>query len=376
MTSITERSNVVSDFVSDMLELDIENAGRKWLLPIPWGTAGVDRLICSLDATNTPHVEIIQKVKKQYPELAKYAIPTEVLGRRLEMLDQRTDNDYFKVAFEGHYPAEDVQAHDPHSEKQSRHAATESSSSPRKQQENHGTVRPSLDGTTEPIHPDAEIIGQALGDPDDERTATMTTAMSRPFPPEEDEARLLNEDVTIEEEEVILHPDTIAVRHGLAIHANKGEAWESVKPTQQFARDRSVRRIVIEEEEARDRAVKHGLAIHSNHGEKWERIEAQKVRKGKWKGKGRAGLPLHSVDLRPSGSDVDGEKENTSVMPTALRVDGKIVGLAPSGTVKSVHGPRKTAMGETSGNVGMARNMHSSAGMFEHFQLGSDGMTT
>jgi len=352
--------------------IDMENVGRKWLLPIPWGTAGVDRLICSLDATNTPHVEIIQKVKKQYPELAKYAIPIEVLERRLEMLDQRTDNDYFKVAFEKHYPIEHAEMqHDPYLAEQSGPAEAETSSSPRKQQENHGTVRLSLDGTTEPFHLDSDVIGQALGDPDDQRTGTMTTAMSRPFSPEEDEeARLLNEDVTIEEEDVILHPDTIAVRHGLAIHANKGEAWESVKPTQQFARDRSVRRIVIEEEEARDRAVKHGLTIHSNHGEKWERIEAQKVRKGKWKGKGRARLPLHSVDLRPSGSDVDGEKENTSVMPTALRVDGKIVGLAPSGTVK------RTAMGENSGNAGMARNMHSSAGMFEHFQLGSDGMAT
>jgi len=373
MTAITERSQVISE----RIELDMENVGRKWLLPIPWGTAGVDRLICNLDANNTPHVEIIQKVKKQYPELAKYAIPIEVLERRLEMLDQRTDNDYFKVAFEKHYPIEDVQiAHDLHSATQTAPGDAKVSSSPRREQENHGSVRPSLNGTTDFVRPESQVIGQALGDPDDQRTATMTTAMSRPFSLEEDEeARLQNEDVTIEEEEVILHPDTIAVRHGLAIHANKGEAWESVKPTQQFARDRSVRRIVIEEEEARDRAVKHGLAIHSNHGEKWERIEAQKVRKGKWKGKGRAGLPMHSVDLRPTGSDVDGEKENTSVMPTALKVDGKIVGLAPAGTIKS-NGSRKTAMGESSGNgnAGMARNVHSSAGMFEHFRTGGDEM--
>ena len=373
MTAITERSQVISE----MIELDMGKVGRKWLLPIPWGTAGVDRLICSLDANNIPHVEIIQKVKKQYPELANYAIPIEVLERRLETLDQRTDNDYFKVAFEKHYPLEHIEAtHEPHFAKHNEPAVVETTFSPRKQQENHGTVRPSLDGTTECIRPESRIIGQALGDPDDQRTATMTTAMSRPFSPEVDEeARLLNEDVTIEEEEVILHPDTIAVRHGLAIHANKGEAWESVKPTQQFARDRSVRRIVIEEEEARDRAVKHGLAIHSNHGEKWERIEAQKVRKGKWKGKERAGLPMHSVDLRPAGSDIDGEKENTSVMPTALRVDGKIVGLAPGGTIKS-NGSRKTAMGENSGNgnAGMERNVHSSAGMFEHFRAGGDKM--
>ena len=366
-----------------MLDIDFENASsRKWLLPYPWGTTSVERFICKLDAAGS--TDIVQQLKKRFPELSKYAIPAEVIEKRLQILDQRTDCDYFKIDMAEQAP--EVHRLSPQNSPRRSQDVTRP---PTKISSEQGRVLPgpyirsSIDGTADPVHPDFDVIGQALGDPDvqqaqddgtHERTATMTSTATfnldvNNLPLSGDESHLLQavqEDVQAEEEDVTIHPDTIAVKHGLAIHRDKGEAWESVKPTKQFARGRSVRRIIIEEEEARDRAVKHGLAIHRDHGESWERLEniknsAMAIRKAAdRKGKGRARPAMKSVDL--TMRDKVEEKEN--LLPTSRKGNELKGGLAHSDSLKITRDSKRTALGESHTNIKVI-NAYSAAGPYE-----------
>jgi hypothetical protein len=359
-----------------MLDVDIENtSSRKWLLPFPWGTAIVDRFICKLDAVGTS--DIVHQLKNRFPELSKYAIPAEVIEKRLQILDQRTDLDYFKIDMAEHAP--EVHRLSPKNSPRRSQDVTRPVQS--KTSSEQGQVLPgpyfrhSLESTSEPVQPDFDVIGQALGDPSNhrsqeqhDRTTTMTSTNTfdldaENLPMADDESHLLQtvqEDIQAEEEDVKIHPDTIAVKHGLAIHRDKGEAWETVKPNKQFARDRSIRRIIIEEEEARDRAVKHGLAIHRNHGESWERLEnirasAMAIRRAAdRKGKGKV---RKSIDLTVREKGVNEEQENTSTMDTRSKTDDTSEGL------KRVDSTR-TIMGEANVNT-KVMNAYSAAGPYD-----------
>lgn len=65
-------------------------------LPFPWATVPVDALICALDARNVGIPEIVRRVKKQFPALAPSAIPMQAVERRILILDQIVEIDYFK----------------------------------------------------------------------------------------------------------------------------------------------------------------------------------------------------------------------------------------------------------------------------------------
>jgi len=385
MTSITERSQVRSGVY---YQVDAES-GKKWMLPYPWGTEAVDRLICSLDSAGVEAVEMVHMVKKQFPELGKYAILTDVLEKRIQILDQRLDIDYFKV-----YPGQNEIIHEYDLSPGTTTPQTENENSkanindPGKEMQIVDSSKPSLDDTVRiddaKMADSGIIIGQALGDPGEERRLTMTSILStmpETLPdsvhPDAEGLLIAIEENCEEEEEGVdmtLHPDTVGAKHGLAIHKDKGEAWETVKPDKKFARDRSVRRIIIEEEEARDRAIKHGLAIHSNHGEKWERITIGNVNaptRKRDKGKGKAKRHLHSVDLQVTGQNT-AEKEQENDMPTALKVNGMIVGLAPSGTIKSVRSIRSEVPTEQSQTRKSKRVQASASSLFENARVASE----
>lgn len=384
MTSITERSHAISGV---FYHID-PGSGKTWMLPHPWASEAVDRLICSLDSADAEPSEMVHLVKKQFPELANYAILPEVLENRIRILDQRLDVDYFKPE------PEQSNVSDAYSlmtgQTISRHQNENISNqhmAPRKEPQMVHSSKLSLDGTVDLNTPDIpdSAIEQALGDPGAERRLTMTSILSTmpegPLDVVDPAAEGLlcaieeNREAEAEEEEdVTLHPDTLGARHGLAIHKDKGEAWETVKPDKKFARDRSVRRIIIEEEETRDRAIKHGLAIHSNHGEKWERIrigDPNAPIKKRDKGKGKARRHLHSVDLQITGQEnVENLQEND--MPTALKVNGAIVGLAPSGTIKSVHSIRSEAPTEQDQPRKSKKVQASASSLFENARVASE----
>lgn len=65
-------------------------------LPFPWSTPAVDALICALDARNVGIPEIVRRVKEQFPTLANSAIPFTAVEKRLLVLDQNVELDYFK----------------------------------------------------------------------------------------------------------------------------------------------------------------------------------------------------------------------------------------------------------------------------------------
>lgn len=66
-------------------------------LPPPWSTEPVDSLICALDARNVGVPEIVRRVKKQFPSLKDVAIPVQVVEKRILILDQICEIDYFKA---------------------------------------------------------------------------------------------------------------------------------------------------------------------------------------------------------------------------------------------------------------------------------------
>jgi len=57
----------------------------------------VDRLICTLDARDLGVSEIIRRVKDQFPNLYSHIITAEMVDRRLRVLDQNVEIDYFKT---------------------------------------------------------------------------------------------------------------------------------------------------------------------------------------------------------------------------------------------------------------------------------------
>lgn len=356
------------------------------MLPYPWATEAVDRLICSLDAAGAEPAEMVHMVKKRFPELAKYTISAYILEKRIQILDQRLDVDYFKVAQDQNDGVDeyDLSPGTTTPQHQNNNSIVKNIRSGKEMQITE-SAKPSLDGTADLDVPETSvIIGQAFGDPGEERRLTMTTILSTmPGTPSDsvdvDAEGLLsaieeNREAEEDEDDVTLHPDTVGAKHGLAIHKDKGEAWETVKPDKKFARDRSIRRIIVEEDEARDRAIKHGLAIHSNHGEKWERLRPGDVNaaiKKVDRGKGKARRHLHSVDLQVSGQNV-AENEQENDMPTALKVNGNIVGLAPSGTIKNVHSTRSEVPTEQSQGRKSKKVQASASSLFENARVASE----
>lgn len=358
------------------------------MLPYPWATEAVDRLICSLDSAGAEPAEMIHMVKKRFPELAKYAISAYILEKRIQILDQRLDVDYFKMAPNQNDVADEYNLSPGTTTPQHQNGNSITKNiSPGKEMQITESAKPSLDSTVDldiSKTPDSGTIGMALGDPGEERRLTMTTILSTmpETPPDSVDAEAegllsaIEENREAEElgEDVTLHPDTVGAKHGLAIHKDKGEAWETVKPDKKFARDRSIRRIIIEEDEARDRAIKHGLAIHSDHGEKWETLRVGDVNAGIKKvdkGKGKARRHLHSVDLQVTGQNV-AEKEQENNMPTALKVNGTIVGLAPSGTIKSVHRTRSEVPVEQGQTRRSKKVQASASSLFENARVASE----
>ncbi|KAI9716853.1 MAG: hypothetical protein M1828_007514 [Chrysothrix sp. TS-e1954] len=63
-----------------------------------WTNPAVDRLICSLDALGFSTLEIIYRVKKEFPVLCFRVITGEMVERRIQNLDQQPELDYFKHA--------------------------------------------------------------------------------------------------------------------------------------------------------------------------------------------------------------------------------------------------------------------------------------
>lgn len=65
-------------------------------LPFPWGTPAVDTMMCTLDARNISIPEIVRRVKEEFPVLRACAIPYQAVEKRILILDQRVEVDYFK----------------------------------------------------------------------------------------------------------------------------------------------------------------------------------------------------------------------------------------------------------------------------------------
>ena len=61
-----------------------------------WGTPEVDRLICALDARDMGISAIINRVKRQFPALQNHVVTANMVEKRIRLLDQRVDIDYFK----------------------------------------------------------------------------------------------------------------------------------------------------------------------------------------------------------------------------------------------------------------------------------------
>ncbi|PNS13894.1 hypothetical protein CAC42_1385 [Sphaceloma murrayae] len=68
-------------------------------LPVIWTTAH-DRAICVLDARNYTTEQSIRKLRRAFPELSGCYLSTRMIERRLQVLDQNTDIDYFRVGLD------------------------------------------------------------------------------------------------------------------------------------------------------------------------------------------------------------------------------------------------------------------------------------
>ena len=53
-------------------------------------------MLCALDTRNVGTLDIVQKIKDQFPALQDVSITTAMVERRINILDQRVDCPYFK----------------------------------------------------------------------------------------------------------------------------------------------------------------------------------------------------------------------------------------------------------------------------------------
>ncbi|KAK5280493.1 hypothetical protein LTR16_006887 [Cryomyces antarcticus] len=65
--------------------------------PAIW-TAQHDRCLCTLDVMDYPLDHMVGKMKRSFPELGPVGLSTEMLDKRLRILDQISDCTYFKDA--------------------------------------------------------------------------------------------------------------------------------------------------------------------------------------------------------------------------------------------------------------------------------------
>lgn len=69
--------------------------------PLPAGWTVVhDRAICVLDACDYPLSETIKKLRSAFPELAGSVITVKMVDKRLRMLDQNPEIDFFRIGLE------------------------------------------------------------------------------------------------------------------------------------------------------------------------------------------------------------------------------------------------------------------------------------
>lgn len=316
--------------------------------PHPWGSPPVDRFICALDACDLDPADAIQQIKLQFPKLANCIITENILVRRLMVLDQRLDIDYFK-------DIQDVLSLQQKGGGHWQEVRTMNKLKAAREELSNGDCQRTQDVKDRQV----SVNGTDLS-----RTDTSTQTPRHSKPPVITSDNCENHLATVDEED---NPDAYclendnavcdnvdnmddslqkpaeldkktlprAVKHGLAIHRNHGQAWESLAGGDQLAGTRSIRRINSErQEDARRRAVKLGLAIHKDHNEKWEQLKS-----------GLGHLRTRSKSIKKSKQSIElpmSEKEN--VMPTPLRVQGEVVGIVPAGVLKSLDAGENKSM--------------------------------
>lgn len=287
--------------------------------------------------------EAVQQVKAQFPKLAKCIITEDILLRRLMMLDQRLDVDYFKdiqnaldahLKDGGHW--QEVKTVIKNKSRDGIRAGPNASHKVHGDDEAHEGEHMGVPGTvTISRRPSQQKHSSDASEGSTKLLGTVAEENSPDAYPLSIGDHLLEKTISGDQESGISQTDSFngvdkknlprAVKHGMAIHKNHGQAWEQLGGHDRLAGNLSVRRINPErQEDARRRAVKLGLAIHQDHNENWEKLKS-----------GLGHLRTRSKSMKKPKRSVELPTfDQGNTMPTPLKVGGEVVGIAPSGVLK------------------------------------------